>query len=43
MNNFGKGGKGSDPVFMSVQNSNGYNNANFGTGPEYEIYNRYSF
>jgi len=34
MNNFNKGGAAGDPVFMSVQNSTKYNNADFGTGPE---------
>ncbi|PPR05526.1 hypothetical protein CVT24_003269 [Panaeolus cyanescens] len=30
-NNFGKGGKGNDPVLISVQDASGTNNANFAT------------
>lgn len=33
--NFGKGGVGNDPVYISVQDPKGTNNANFGGGPEY--------
>ncbi|GLB35467.1 putative peptidase M36 family protein [Lyophyllum shimeji] len=33
-NNFGKGGKGSDRVHISVQDSSGTNNANFATPPD---------
>lgn len=33
-NNFGKGGKGADPVLMSVQDPSGLNNANFATPPD---------
>ncbi|KAF9261837.1 hypothetical protein L218DRAFT_474630 [Marasmius fiardii PR-910] len=32
--NFGKGGKGGDPVLMSVQDPSGTNNANFATPPD---------
>ncbi|KAG6873511.1 hypothetical protein C0995_014779 [Termitomyces sp. Mi166 len=38
VNNFGKGGKESDPVLMSVQDSSGVNNANFGTPPEFVFF-----
>lgn len=34
-NNFGKGGRGNDPVIMSVQDESGVNNANFATPPEW--------
>jgi len=33
-NNFGKGGKGGDPVLVSVHNNTGMNNAGFSTPPE---------
>ncbi|CUA78560.1 hypothetical protein RSOLAG22IIIB_13227 [Rhizoctonia solani] len=34
LNNFGKGGKGEDPVLVSVQDGSGTNNANFATPPD---------
>jgi len=43
MNNFNKGGEAGDPVVMSVQNSEDYNNANFGTGAEYDMFTQSSF
>ncbi|KAF9265690.1 metallo proteinase 10 [Marasmius fiardii PR-910] len=34
IDNFGKGGRGNDPVLMSVQDASGFNNANFATPPD---------
>ncbi|CAE6515981.1 unnamed protein product [Rhizoctonia solani] len=34
VDNFGKGGKGEDPVLVSVQDGSGTNNANFATPPD---------